>query len=125
MDSPSTITREAYTVPVDEVVYAINKKQAVKWIRVQDTPNFASGLVVGSDCPIVVGGVDGSEKPTSDVSVYDPTTNHWTNVGQCIIPHLQSCAIAVTSTSFVVIGGRTNPKDTQSSFITNFEVFYI
>ena len=110
---------------MEEVVNAVTKEQEVKWIQVQDTPNYVSGLVADSDHPIVVGGLDESGKPTSDVSIYDPTTDKWSNVGQCVRPHLRACAIAVSSSSFVVIGGCTNPMDPQSSLIPNFELFYV
>ena len=66
-----------------------------------------------------------SLKPTSDVSIYDPTTDKWSNVGQCVRPHFDSCAITVSSSSFVVIGGCTDPMDPQSSLISNFELFYV
>ena len=125
MDSKTTATREAYKLPVEEVVNAITKEQEVKWIQVQYTPNWSSGLVADSDHPIVVGGNDKSLKPTSDVSIYDPTTDKWSNVGQCFRPHLASCAIAVSSSSFVVIGGFTDPMDPWSSLIPNFELFYV
>ena len=119
-----TATSEAYKLPVEEVVNAVTKEQEVKWIRVQNTPNCVSGLVADSDHPIVVGGFDKSLKPTSDVSIYDPTTDKWSNVGQCVRSHLLSCAIAVSSSSFVVIGGCTDPKDHLSP-IPNFELFYV
>ena len=123
-DSTATVTKEAYKLPVEDVVNAVTKEQEVKWIRVQNTPNWSSGLVADSDHPIVVGGFK-SDKPTSDVSIYDPTTDKWSNVGQCFRPHLRSCAIAVNSSSFVVIGGYTVPKDRLSSLIPNFELFYV
>ena len=123
MDRTTTATNAAYKLPVEEVVKAVTKEQEVKWIRVQNTPNCASGLVADSDHPIVVGGFDESLKPTSDVSIYDPTTDKWSNVGQCVRPHFVSCTIAVSSSSFVVIGGCTDPMDPLSSLIPNFELF--
>ena len=99
MVSTTTVTNAAYILPVNKVVNAITKEQEVKWIQVQNTPNWLSGLVDDSDHPIVVGGNDVSGKPTSDVSIYDPTTDKWSNVGQCVRPHFVSCAIAVSSSS--------------------------
>ena len=125
MSSTTTATSVAYKLPVEEVVNAVTKEQEVEWIRVQYTPNWLSGLVADSDHPIVVGGFDKSDKPTSDVSIYDPTTDKWSNVGQCVRPHSDSCAIAVSSSSFVVIGGCTDLKDPLSSLIPNFELFYM
>ena len=125
MNSTTTAIRKAYKLPVEEVVNAVTKEQEVEWIQVQKTPNWSSGLVADSDHPIVLGGDDESGKPTSDVSMYDPTTDKWSNVGQCVRPHLESCAIAVSSSSFVVIGGCTDPKDPLSSLIPNFELFYV
>ena len=115
----------AYKLPVDEVVNAVTKEQEVEWIRVQDTPYALSGLVVDSDHPIVVGGNDESDKPTSDVSIYDPTTDKWSNVRQCVRPHFVSCAIAVSSSSFVVIGGCTDDFNSEVSLINDFELFYV
>ena len=120
----TTATREAYKLPVEEVINAVTKEQKVEWIRVQNTPNRSSGLVADSDHPIVVGGSDISGKPTSDVFIYDPTTDKWSNVGQCVRPRLDSCAIAVSSSSFVVIGGRTDHMDSWS-VIPNFKLFYV
>ena len=115
----------AYKLPVVEVVNAVTKEQEVEWIRVQNTPYSISGLVVDSEHPIVVGGNDESGKPTSDVSIYDPTTDKWSNVGQCFRPHFVSCAIAVSSSSFVVIGGCTDDLNNIASLISDFELFYV
>ena len=115
----------AYKLPVDEVINAVSKEQEVEWIPVQNTPYSISGLVVDSDHPIVVGGNDESGEPTSDVSIYDPTTDKWSNVGQCVRPHFVSCAIAVSSSSFVVIGGCTDDFDSAVSLIHDFELFYV
>ena len=115
----------AYKLPVEEVVNAVTKEQEVEWIPVQNTPYSLSGLVVDSDHPIVVGGNDESGKPTSDVSIYDPTTDKWSNVGQCVRPHLVSCAIAVSSSSFVVISGCTDDLNNKASPISDFELFYM
>ena len=103
----------------------ISKEQEVEWIPVQNTPYSLSGLVVDSDHPIVVGRNDKSGKPTSDVSIYDPTTDKWSNVGQCLWPHFVSCAIAVSSSSFVVIGGCTDDFNNIASLISDFELFYV
>ena len=124
-DSYTTATRETYKLPANEVVNAVTKEQEVKWIRIQNTPNYSSGLVADSDHPIVVGGEDKSGKTISDVSIYNPTTDKWSNVGQCVRPHSRSCAIAVSSSSFVVIGGCTDSILSQSSLIPDFELFYV
>ena len=111
----------AYKLPVEEVVNAVTKEQEVKWSRVQNTPNCVSGLVADSDHPIIVGGHK-SGRPTSDVSIYDPTTEI---VGRCVTPHFLSCAIAVSSSSFVVIGGCTDDFNNVASLISDFELFYV
>ena len=125
MDSVTKATGAAYKLSVDEVVKAVNKKEEVEWTQVHHTPYCDSGLVAGSDHPIVVGGSEKSLKSTSDVSIYNPMTNKWCNVGQCVRPHLFSCAIAVSSSSFVVIGGRTDSLDPVKSLINNIELFFV
>ena len=125
ISSTTTATNAAYKLSVEEVVNAVTKEQEVEWIRVQDTQKWLSGLVADSDHPIVVGRFDKSGKSSSDVSIYDPTTDKWSNVGQCVRPHLRACAIAVSSSSFVVIGGCTDRMHLWSSLIPNFELFYV
>ena len=123
--SPRSPTDVAYKVPMDEILHAIQKNVEMNWIQVENTPNLESGLVVSSDHPIVVGGFTSPEyEPTSDVSIYDPTTGTWSVVGQCVRPHGASCAIAVSSSSFVVISGWTIFNDLQSSLVS-FELFYV
>ena len=120
---PISVT--AYRAPMDKILHAIQNNVEMKWIQVQDTPNCEPGLVMSSDHPIVVGGITSPEyKPTSDVSIYDPTTGTWSVVGQCVRPHALSCAIAVSSSSFVVIGGYTIFGSLESS-LSSFELFYV
>ena len=123
-DSTTTTNCAAYHLPVNEVVNAVTKEQEVKWIRVRNTPNWASGLVADSDHPILVGGHN-LDNPTSDVSIYDPITHKWSNVGQCVRSHLHACALTVSLSSFLVIGGCSSPEDPKSSLIPNFELFYM
>ena len=123
--SSVSLTNVAYKVPMDEILHAIQKNKKVKWIQVQDTPNCEPGLVVSSDHPIVVGGFTLPNcQQTSDVSIYDPNTGTWSVVGQCVRSHAGSCAIAVSSSSFVVIGGRTISGNLRSS-LKSFEQFYV
>ena len=124
MHSIEEATDVAYKVHVDEVERAITKDQGAVLIKVESTPHYASGLLADSDHPIVVGGHEW-DNLTSDISIYDPTTDKWSNVGQCVRSHFQSCVIAVSSSSFVAIGGRTDPYDAWSSSVTNFELFYV
>ena len=124
-------TSTVFRIRTDKLVQMVTSLPKVdwdlmsrEWEPVSDTPHFDSGLVAHSDHPIVVGGHKSGE-PTSDVSIYDPTTKTWSSIGQCVRPHLVSCAIAVSSSSFLVIGGRTNSKDIVPSSISNFELLYV
>ena len=117
-------TTRTYKLPVDDILNAIHRNQGVNWIRVQNSLYYASGLLESSKHPMMVGGyLHDEKKPTSDISIYDPITDKWSNVGQCVRPHLVSCAIAVSSSSFVVIGGCTDDFAGSKSLIDNFELF--
>ena len=111
-------TKAAYMVPVADVLNSLCKKQKVNWTAVRDTPNWSSGLVVNSNQPIVVGGLQ-SGRPASDVAVYNDVNGRWMPAGRCTTTNYQSSSFAISSSAFVVMG----PRDTSSP-TGNFELLY-
>ena len=121
----SSATTTAYRMKVREMVAALtNAGTECKWVRMRNAPYCGPGLVMNSSLPVVIGGHK-STNATSNISVYSPHSRQWHGVGQCCLPHLVSCAAAVSSSSFVVVGGRTDPMEIKTSLINTFELFYV
>jgi hypothetical protein len=121
MESLSTGRRHTYRITKEDFLRGVRDEERAKWTRIADTPYWESGLVENCKLPVVVGGCDKDEVSVSNISVYNPTTDKWTNVGEC--KNLYSCAVATSARSFVVAGGYKNPKDIWSSLSRKFEFF--
>ena len=74
---------------------------------------------------IAVGGVDKSHTPTSDVFVYDPNNNKWSKVGQLGVPRADCAVVSLSSTSFIVCGGFTDPSDIKYTRLTSVEIVHV
>ena len=95
-----------------------------KWTEVEETPFYISGLLPTSYHPLVVGGRDSSFNSSSIISVFDSSVNKWSNVGHCSVACCRPCLLSVSCSAFIVIGGRTDPKDLEQSLLNTFELYY-
>ena len=113
-----------YRIPMTRLYDAIMKNQPGEWMQVKDTPYLESPLVVDSSQPLVVGG-HSAERPTYSISIYNPDTNQWSEVGEYVRPCLRSSPIAISSSSFIVIGGCTRITKFNESLISDFQLLYL
>ena len=95
-----------------------------QWIEVESTPLISSGLLPTSHHPLVVGGHDSSDNSSSAISVFDSSANKWSNVGHCSVACCRPCLLSVSSSSFLVLGGCTDPKNVSQSFLNTCELYY-
>jgi serine/threonine protein kinase len=94
------------------------------WTEVKNTPFYSSGLLPTSHHPLVVGGCDSSNNSSSVISVFDSSANKWSNVGHCSVACCRPCLLSVSSSSFLVLGGCTDPKNVSQSFLNTCELYY-
>ena len=94
------------------------------WTEVKNTPFYLSGLLPTSHHPLVVGGCDSSNNSSSVISVFDSSANKWFNVGHCSVACRRPCLWSVSSSSFLVLGGYTDPKNFRQSSLNTCELYY-
>ena len=95
-----------------------------QWIEVENTPFYFSKLLPTSHYPLVVGGCDSSNNSSSVISVFDSSANKWSNVGHCSVACCRPCLLSVSSSSFLVLGGCTNPWNAVQSSLNTCELYY-
>ena len=119
---------KVFKLPLSVFVQAVAKQQynppQCQWTEVEETPFYRSGLLPTSHHPLVVGGRDSSYIPSSIISVFDSSVNKWSNVGHCSVACCRPCLLSVSCSAFIVIGGRTDPKDRKQSLLNTFELYY-
>ena len=95
------------------------------WTEIAPTPYCNSALLQDTAHVVGVSGNDQSGTPTSDVFVYDPNNNKWSKVGQLGVPRVHCAVVSLSSTSFIVCGGCTDPRDPQNTRLTSVEMVHV
>ena len=122
----NTITKTVWQLPLTALENALTTKgdnASHHWTKIAPTPYYDSVLLQDTAHIVAVGG-DVSYTPTSDVFVYDPNNNKWSKVGQFGVPRARCAVVSLSSTSFIVCGGCTDPRD-QNTCLTSVEMVHV
>ena len=95
------------------------------WTEIAPIPYYSSALLQNTAHVVAVGGDDKSFTQTSDVFVYNPNNNKWTKVGQFGVPRACCAVVSLSSTSFIVCGGRTDRTDPLNTLLTSVEMVHV
>ena len=118
----STVCQLPLTV-LENVLTTEGANESHHWTEIAPTPYCHSTILQDTAHVVAVGG-DESYTPTSDVFVYDPNSNKWSKVGQLGVPWACCAVVSLSSTSFIVCGGFTNPRDPKNTRLTSVEIVY-
>ena len=92
-----------------------------QWSEIAPTPHCDSTLLQDTAHPLAIGGEDDSDKPTTDIAVYDRHSNKWSTVGQLLEPRTECTAVSLSRRSFLVCGGHSDPRD-RNTLLSSVEV---
>ena len=89
------------------------------WEIITDAPYFRSGCVAVNGKLISASGLDGDQKITNCLHVFNPDANLWQSLG--VMPASRtSCSMAVLDNDrLIVVGGYINPHDWTNSLTTD------
>ena len=124
----STTTKTVWQLPLTALENALTTEGdnvSHHWTEIAPTPYYNSALLQDTAHVVAVGGVDQSHAPTLDVFVYDPNNNKWYKVGQLGVPRVRCAAVSLSSTSFIVCGGCTDPRDKLNTRLTSVEMVHV
>ena len=126
--STFTHSQSVWQLPVGELRNVLVNGEQVPllcWQEIAPTPYSRSALVQGTDCPLAVGGHDDSNKPTSDIALYDPHSNKWSTVGQLLTPRIRCTAVCHSTSTFMVLGGYSDEKNPRNTLLRSVELVYV
>ena len=122
-DRDARATKRAFKLSLDLLEQSVAKQHVqddpsqCQWIEIENTPFYHSGLLPTSSHLLVVGGWDSSGNSSSVISVFDSSANKWSNVGHCSVACCRPCLWTVSSSSFLILGGCTDPENILQSLL--------
>ena len=89
------------------------------WEIITDAPYVRSGCVAVNRKLITAGGLDGDEKVTNCLHVFNPEANSWQSLG--VMPASRSsCSVAMLDNDrLIIVGGYVDPVDVSHTLITD------
>ena len=87
------------------------------WRRVTDIPAVDSSFVSFHDQLLAIGGKDSSDKPTTAVYMYHPSSYSWQVVCQMAVPRRKSYVAVLPDNQLIVIGGLIDKFGTKTDAV--------
>ena len=122
-------SKSAYKILVDDITRSGDQQQTsstpTKWIAMTNATHWYTALVPSSSPPVVVGGEDQSDTPTSDIEMYDDSSKSWKNISSLSSARIGVAIGAVNNNAIIVIGGYTeggSMDNADSSSLTTVEL---
>ena len=104
-----------YQLPVTAIleqgVYS-NESPTEYWVKLRSAPHHDTGLVPGSDPPVIVGG-NSHGLATNDICVYSPSEKCWKTCALLTSPRINVAVASVYGDSVIVVGGNTKGKTVE------------
>ena len=124
----STTIKDVWQLPVtalENILTNGDNGTPHQWTKVAPTPYYNSAILQDTAHIVAVGGDDESDQPTSDVFVYNPASDEWSEVGQLSVPRTRCAVVSLNRTSFIVCGGCTDPRVTRDTLLSSVEVVHV
>ena len=107
---------KAYQIPVDSIVSSISSNhsphsgQGVEWATLPRAPHYNTALLPHSCPPIIVGGDDIQDVPTSNIAILNIMENKWDRIASFHSARTCVAVVPISQESVLVIGGTTGGK---------------
>ena len=85
------------------------------WNTISNTPSYRPSPVMISDTLFAVGGLDSEREATQRIYAYSSSMDSWLYVGDLPSPIAYATTVSLSPTQCLVIGGRNNVKEKQST----------
>ena len=104
----------AYQLPVASIITSTTQPptsgQSVDWNKLPNAPHYDTALLPHSYPPVIIGGHDIQDVPTSDVAILDITKNKWNRLASLSTARTCVAVVPISHESILVIGGSTGGK---------------
>ena len=123
-------SKVCYQIPTEELILSFDQSLSsdavpVQWKKLSAATHYNTANIPYSNPPVIIGGEDKSNVPTSDVSLYDIHKNSWRKVDSLTSARSNIGVSLINSNTIIVIGGCTKGKSVEaakSSCLTTVEI---
>ena len=108
----SEVTSEAYQLSADIITSSItsqanSNQTAAQWMKLPHAPYYDTRIIPNSHPPVIMGGDDLHDVPTSDVVMLDNSGDNWEKVASLSSPRDCVAVVPIDSNTILVLGGST------------------
>ena len=114
-----------YTVPVDDIACKESSEMQnttatpAEWVTVTPATHWYTALVPSSFPPVVVGGCDGNDVPTSDIKMYDDSNKSWKKIASLPSARLGVAVATIENNAIIIIGGCTKGGSMDNAMLSS------
>ena len=110
-------SRAAYQVPVDTITSTaqLTSDQTTHWTQLPPAPHCGTAIIPNSCPPVIIGGVDEQNVPTTDITVLDVPNNSWKKIASLTTARSTTAIVPINHDSILVVGGYTGGKGTKEA----------
>ena len=108
-------SKSMYTCPVGTLIQSCRSRlTANMWNKVAGPQVTRTTCVSIHGRLLTIGGMDSKDKPTTDVHMYNPTTDSWEVISHMRIPRYHCFTAVLPNNQLMMVGGWSNDDDTDS-----------
>ena len=119
-----------YQIPTEEIILSFDQSLSpgavpVQWKKLSNATHWGTTTIPYSNPPVIIGGDDKINVPTSDVSLYDTHKNSWRKVDSLTNARIAIGVSLINSNTIIAIGGCTQGGSVEaamSSSLTTVEI---
>ena len=119
-----------YQIPTEELILSPHRSSStgavlIQWKKLSAATHYFTTTIPYSNPPVIIGGIDLDDAPTSDVSLYDMHNNSWMKVDSISSARMNIGVSLVNSNTIIVIGGCTKGESVEAgraSSLTTVEI---
>ena len=120
---------ECYQIPVQDIMSSLDQPLFTgavtsQWKKLSPAPHYNTVTIPYSNPPVIMGG-DVEAVPTSDVSVYDSSSNSWRKMDSLTSARSHAGVSLINHNTMIIIGGNTKGgsiKTARASSLTLVEI---
>ena len=111
---------ECYHIPTEELILSFNQSLSpgavpVQWKKLSAATNWCTTTIPYSNPAVIIGGLNQSNVPKSDVSLYDTHKNSWRKVDSFTSARMSVGVALLNSHTIIIIGGSSSGVDVEGA----------
>ena len=120
-----------YQIPVQDILLSLDQPFSTgavtsQWKKLSPAPHRNTVTVPYSNPPVVIGGSNHDDSvPTSDVSLYDSSSNSWRKVGSLTSARDSAGVVLLNSNILIVVGGACGGEGIEAAMASSLTLVEI